>query len=74
MNRFGEYGKAKKFGKKAGKRKFLTTDTCGHDASVAIKKAGQKIVSHPGIEHETGRPRSKCQSIALCKEFEHNVV
>ena len=38
------------------------------------KKIGQKIVSHPGIEPETCRPRSKCLSIALCKEFDHKVV
>ena len=44
------------------------------DASVAIKKIGQKIVSHLGIEPETYRPRSKCLCIALCKEFENKVV
>ena len=37
-NGLGECKKAKKFEKRAGKRKFLTTDTCGQDASLAIKK------------------------------------
>ena len=70
----GNAGRLRNLEKRAGKRKFLTANTCGQDASVAIKKAGQKIVSHPGIEPETCRPRSKCLSIALCKEFEHKVV
>ena len=74
VNGLGECGKAKKFGKKAGKRKFLITDACGQDASVPIKKAGQKIVSHSEIEPETYRPRSKCLSIKLCQEFKHKVV
>ena len=38
------------------------------------KKKAQKIVSHPRIEPETSRTRSKCVSIVLCKEFEQEVV
>ena len=70
----GNAGRLRNLEKRASKRKFLTIDTCGQDASVAIKKAGQKVVSHPGVETETCRPRSKCLSITLCKEFEHKVV
>ena len=31
-------------------------------------------MSQPRIEPETSRSRSKCVSIALCKEFEQEVV
>ena len=74
VNGLGECGKAKKFGKKGWAKGNFLLQTRVAKTCLYQKKAGQKIVSHPGIKPETCRPKSKYLSIALCKEFEHKVV
>jgi hypothetical protein len=60
VNAFGECGKAKKFGKKKGadKRKFLTTDACGQDMSITIKKQVKKMCPTQGLNLRPAGPEA----------------